>query len=86
MPCTVEPSDSVAHARALVDDRPIKNPPMMSNRRLVGIFSAHDLEGRSISISRSTFAKPLKAHSDRVKINSATMTKLRTVAASDSLA
>ena len=52
MPSTVEPTDSVAHARALLEEhriKRIKHLPMMSNERLVGIVSAHGLERRVFS-------------------------------------
>jgi acetoin utilization protein AcuB len=82
MPYTVEPSDSVAHARALLDEQRIKHLPVMSNEQLVGIVSAHDLEGRALSGQ----AGALKAHPDRVKIRSVMTTHVRTVAPSDNLA
>jgi acetoin utilization protein AcuB len=86
MPCTVEPSDSVAHARALLDERRIKHLPVMSNERLVGIVSAHDLDTRSFYAKRPAFAKILEAHPDRIKINSVMTTDVRTVMPSDNLA
>jgi CBS domain-containing protein len=86
MPCTVEPSDSVAHARALLDERRIKHLPVMSNERLVGIISAHDLEARSFSGRNSRLAKALETHPDRVRINSVMTTEVQTVTPSDNLA
>jgi CBS domain-containing protein len=86
MPCTVEPSDSVAHARALLDERGIKHLPVMSNERLVGIVSTHDLEARTFSDKRPALAKILEAHPDRVKINSVMTRDVRIVTPSDNLA
>jgi CBS domain-containing protein len=86
MPCTVEPSDSVAHARALLDERRIKHLPVMSNERLVGIVSAHDLDARSFYAKRPAFAKILEAHPDRIKITSVMTTDVRIVTPSDDLA
>jgi CBS domain-containing protein len=40
MPWTVQPSDSVAHARALLDDQRINNLPVISKGKLVGVVSA----------------------------------------------
>ena len=51
MPCTVEPTDSVAHARALLEEHRIKHLPVMSNERLVGIVSAQDLDARTLPTS-----------------------------------
>jgi acetoin utilization protein AcuB len=89
MPCTVEPTDSVAHARALLEEHRIKrltHLPMMSNGRLVGIVSAQDLDARSSSDKRPALAKLLEVHPDRIKINSVMTTKVRTVMPSDNLA
>jgi len=85
MPCTVEPTDSVAHARALLDERRIKHLPVMSNEGLVGIVSAHDLERRVFSGRHSRLAKALETHPDRVRINSVMQTEVRTVTPSDNL-
>jgi CBS domain-containing protein len=37
------------HARALLSERRITHLPVMSNERLVGIVSTHDLDARSVS-------------------------------------
>jgi CBS domain-containing protein len=86
IPYTVEPSDSVAHARALLDERRIKHLPVMSNERLVGIVSAHDLEPIGFSGGHSGLAKAVEEHPDRVRINSVMTTDVRTVQPSDNLA
>jgi CBS domain-containing protein len=86
MPCTVEPSDSVAHARALLDERRIKHLPVMCNERLVGIVSARDLQAAAFSGRHSSLAKALEEHPDRVRINSVMRSEVRTVAPSDNLA
>jgi len=85
-PCTVEPSDSVAHARALLDERRIKHLPVISNEQLVGIVSAHDLETRGFPGKCSGLAKTLVEHPDRVRINLVMTTDVRTIAPSDNLA
>jgi CBS domain-containing protein len=85
MPCTVEPSDSVAHARALLDERRIRHLPVVSNERLVGIVSAHDLEARTFSRRRSALAKALETHPDCVRISSVMTAEVRTVTPSDNL-
>jgi CBS domain-containing protein len=86
MPCTVEPSDSVAHARALLDERRIKHFPVMSKERLVGIVSPHDLEPHAFSGRRSRLAKALETHPDRVRITLVMTTEVRTVTPLDDLA
>ena len=86
MPCTIEPSDSVAHGRALLEERRINHLPVLSNARLVGIVSAHDLKARSFSGRHFGLAKLLKEHPDRVRINSVMTTDVRTVEPSDNLA
>jgi CBS domain-containing protein len=85
MPCTVEPSDSVAHARALLDEHRIKHLPVIFKERLVGIVSAHDLQLRAFSGRHAKFAKALEAHPDRVRVNSVMTTDVQTVKPSDSL-
>jgi CBS domain-containing protein len=85
MPCTVEPSDSVAHARALLDERRIKHLPVVSNERLVGIVSANDLDTRAFSGRHSGLAEALVKHPDRVRINSVMTTDVRTVGPSHNL-
>jgi acetoin utilization protein AcuB len=84
MPCTVQPSDSVAHARALLDERRINHLPVVSKGRLVGIVSSQDLRTRAFS-ARSALAKALEAHPDRVRVNSVMTIKVQTVTPSDSL-
>src|SRR5438094_4113682 len=51
MPCTVGPSDSVAYARALLDERRINHLPVLSRGRLVGIVTCRDLRAGAASAS-----------------------------------
>jgi CBS domain-containing membrane protein len=85
MPCTVEPSDSVAHARALLDEHRIKHLPVVSEERLVGIVSAHDLRARAFSGRHPRLAKALETYPDCVRVNSVMTTEVRTVKPSDNL-
>jgi CBS domain-containing membrane protein len=85
MPCTVEPSDSVAHARALLDEHRIKHLPVVSEERLVGIVSAHDLQAGAFSGRHPRLAKALETFPDRVTVNSVMTTEVRTVKPSDNL-
>lgn len=86
MPCTVEPSDSVAHARALLEERRTKHLPVMANERLVGIVTAHDLQTHPFPSKHSGLAKALAERPNRVRINSVMTTEVRSVAPSDDLA
>jgi acetoin utilization protein AcuB len=83
MPLTVGPSDSVAHARSLLDERRINHLPVVFRGRLVGIVSSHDLQARAFSAKHPALAKALDAHPDRVRVNSVMTTKVRTVKPSD---
>jgi CBS domain-containing protein len=85
MPCTVQPSDSVAHARALLEERHITHLPVVSKERLVGIVSTHDLRAHALSSKHRALAKALEVHPDRVKVNSVMTAEVRTVTPSDNL-
>ena len=54
MPCIVEPADSVAHTRALLDERRINHLPVVSKGRLVGIVSSRDLRAGAFLASRAS--------------------------------
>src|SRR5436190_536031 len=82
-PCIVEPSDSVAHARALLDEHGINHLPVVSKGRLVGIVSSHDVRARTFSARHRALAKALEAHPDRVRVNSVMTTEVQTVKPSD---
>src|SRR5689334_7086368 len=85
MPWTVEPSDSVAHARALLDEHRIRHLPVLLKDRLVGIVSAHDLQVRTASARHSKVVGVLQMHPDRVSVNSVLTTDVETVQPSDNL-
>ena len=84
MPCTVAPSDSVALARALLDEHRINHLPVVSEGRLVGIVSSHDFRAPTFSARHPALAKALEAP-DRVRVNSVMTTEVRTVKPSDNL-
>jgi CBS domain-containing protein len=54
MPWTVQPSDSVAHARALLDEHRINHLPMLLKGKLVGVVSTRDLEERKLTSKAKT--------------------------------
>ncbi len=86
MPCTVQPSDSVAHARALLDERQISHLPVVSKGRLVGIVSSRDLRPGRRSTRPRAFAKALDMHPDRITVGSVMTTPVHTTKPSDELA
>jgi acetoin utilization protein AcuB len=85
MPCTLEPSDSVAHARALLDEQRIHHLPVVSRGRLVGIVSSRDLQASSSSIDRRTTNEALERHPNRITVGSIMTTHVYTAQPSDSL-
>jgi acetoin utilization protein AcuB len=85
MPCTVAPSDSVAHARALLEELRVNHLPVIFKERVVGIVTTRDLTVGALSRKRSKLAESLKMHPDRVKVKSVMTTEVRTVEPSDNL-
>src|SRR3979411_1554160 len=82
MPWTVQPSDSVAHARALFAEQRINHLPVLSKGRLVGVVSARDLRA---SKRRKTHALKcaLETHPDRVRVASVMTTIVHTASPKD---
>jgi acetoin utilization protein AcuB len=85
MPCTVNPSDSVAHARALLEEHRINHLPVLSDGHLVGIVSSRDLEPRRSLAKRRTIARALGRHPDRVAVASVMTTAVYTAKPKDTL-
>jgi CBS domain-containing protein len=69
MPWTVQPSDSVAHARALLADERINHLLVLSKGKLVGVVSARDLQATSRSNARA-IKRALETHPDHVRVAS----------------
>jgi CBS domain-containing protein len=86
MPCTVRPSDSVAHARALLEERRISHLPVVSKERLVGIVSSRDLRSTRHAAMPRAIAKALELRPDCVKVRSVMTTCVHTAKPSDDLA
>lgn len=86
MPCTVQPADSVAHARALLDERQINHLPVVSKGRLVGIVSSRDLQPGRRSTRPRAIAKALEMHPDCVTVGSVMTAPVHTAKPSDELA
>ena len=85
MPSTVQPSDSVAHARAVLDECRINHLPVVEKDRLVGIVSARDLKPRRRSARAPEIAKELEMHPDRVTVGSIMTNAVHTAKPSDEL-
>jgi hypothetical protein len=86
MPCTVRPSDSVAHARALLEERQISLLPVVSKERLVGIVSSRDLRSTRHAAMHRAIAKALEMRPDCVNVRSVRTTHVHTAKPSDDLA
>jgi acetoin utilization protein AcuB len=85
MPRTVEPSDSVAHARALLEECGIKHLPVIMAGRLVGIISSRDLQTRGSAPRRHVLDKALEWHPDRTTVREVMTTRVDTANPSDTL-
>ena len=85
MPWTVQPSDSVAHARALLDDERINNLPVLSKGKLVGVVSARDLRA-SKRCKTQAIKSALETHPDRVRVASVMTTTVHFARSKDTLA
>jgi len=86
MPWTVQPSDSVAHARALLDEQRINNLPVISRGKLVGVVSARDLQASTLSPKAHTNKRDLEIHPDRVRVASVMTTTVHIARPKDTLA
>src|ERR1700687_5240653 len=78
MPWTVQPSESVAHARALLDEQRITHHPVLSKGKLVGVVSARDLQANSRRRKAHAIKCALETHPDRVKVASVMTTTVHT--------
>jgi acetoin utilization protein AcuB len=86
MPWTVQPSDSVAHARALLDEHRINHLPVLSKGRLVGIVSTRDLQASKPPRKAPAVRRVLETRPDRVRVASVMRTNVRIAKPSDTLA
>jgi acetoin utilization protein AcuB len=85
MPWTVQPSDSVAHARALLDEHRINHLPVLSKGQLVGIVSNRDLQASKLPRKAPAIKRALKTRPDRVRVASVMTTNVRIAKPSDTL-
>jgi CBS-domain-containing membrane protein len=63
----------------------IKHLPVVSEERLVGIVSDHDLQARAFFGKHPRLARVLEMYPDHVRVNSVMTTEVRTVKPSDNL-
>src|SRR5579862_8225452 len=84
-PGTVAPSDSVAHARALLDEYGISHLPVLDHGRLIGMLTARDLGGRPGARLSRKIARALLWSPQGVAVRKVMRTGVYTVKPSDSL-
>ena len=86
MPWTVQPSDSVAHARALLDEHRINHLPVLAKEQLVGIVSTRDLQASKLPRKAPAIKRALETRPDRVRVASVMTTNVRIAKPSDTVA
>lgn len=86
---TVRPRDSVAHARALLEERRINQLPVVVNGHLVGIVTDRDLrDAVSTAISataEATGARPAPLNPDSIPVEAVMTAKAMFVRPSDTM-
>ena len=85
MPWTVQTSDSVAHARALLDEHRINHLPVLSKGQLVGIVSTRDLQPGKLRRKAPAIKRALETRPDRVRVASVMTTNVCIAKPSDTL-
>jgi CBS-domain-containing membrane protein len=70
--CGIKPHDSVAHARALLEEHRINQPPVLLDNHLVGIVTDRDLRDAPTAVkvgpADAGSPKALEATPDRIPI------------------
>ncbi len=87
---TIRPRDSVAHARAILEEHRINQLPVVVNRRLVGIVTDRDLRDapRAVEISAKVSGAdiaPVEATPEQIPVEEVMTAKVLTLAPSDTL-
>jgi CBS domain-containing protein len=85
MPQTIAPTESLAHARALLLEYGVSDLPVMSKGSLVGIVADRDLDGASTP-AHKTLRRRIESSPDQVPISAVMKTHVVTVAPSEALA
>lgn len=85
---TVRPHDSVAHARAILEEHRINQLPVIVNRRLVGIVTDRDLRDASAAV-QSAAATPerlaMPTTPEKIPVDAVMTTNVLTLAPSDTV-
>jgi acetoin utilization protein AcuB len=85
---TVKPHDSVAHARALLEENRINQLPVTVNRRLVGIVTDRDLRDASaaVQIAATTSERAsAPANPERIPVDAVMTTNVLTLTPADTV-
>lgn len=88
---TVKPHDSVAHARAILEEHRINQLPVVVNRKLVGIVTDRDLRNAPavVEVAAKAAAGPRKAPEppdpDKISVDAVMTTNVLTLAPGDSV-
>ncbi len=89
---TVKPQDTVAHARAILEEHRINQLPVVVNRKLVGIVTDRDLRdapaavevaAQSVGAARNAPAPPAP---EQISVEAVMTTNVLTLAPADSVA
>lgn len=86
---TVKPRDSVAHARALLEEHRINQLPVTVNGRLVGIVTDRDLRDavntQRVAAAEATGKRPVTLSPDAISVESAMTAKALTIRPGDTM-
>lgn len=88
-PHIVKPQDTVAHARALLEEHRINQLPVVVNRKLVGIVTDRDLRDArnvvEVASSQATHTQARAPGTDKIPIEAIMTTNVMTLTPSDSV-
>jgi len=87
---TVKPQDSVAHARAILEEHRINQLPVVQNRRLVGIVTDRDLRDapEAVEVASSAAASATRTpapHPERIPVEAVMTTNVLTLTPADTV-
>jgi len=85
---TVKPQDSVAHARAILEEHRINQLPVVVNRRLVGIVTDRDLRDAPAAVEVAAAAvagasRTQAPHPERIPVEAVMTTNVLTLTPAD---
>jgi len=88
---TIRPRDSIAHARAILEERRINQLPVVLNGQLVGIVTDRDLRDATVEVEAGAVATGLRAgrlvaaDPDKVRVEEVMTANVTTLGPSDSV-